>query len=45
MQYRLERILSDFLSDVFLIFFMNIELSMELYNGEKPVAQHSVDMT
>ena len=35
MQYTLERILSDFLSDGFLIFFKNIEMSMELYNGEK----------
>ena len=26
---------SDFLSDGFLIFFKNIETSMELYNGEK----------
>ena len=34
MQYTLERISSDFLSDVFLIFDMNIEMSMELYNGE-----------
>ena len=36
MQYTLEIILSDFLSDVFLIFVMNIETSMELYNGGKP---------
>ena len=35
MQYTLERILSDFLSDVFLIFFMNIEISMVLNNGKK----------
>ena len=35
MQYTLERILSDFLSNVFLIFFMNIEMSIVLYNGEK----------
>ena len=34
MQYTLERILSDFLSDGFLIFFKNIEMSMELYNRE-----------
>ena len=34
MQYTLERILWDFSSDVFLIFFMNIEISIELYNGE-----------
>ena len=45
MQYTLERILSDFLSDIFLIFFMNIEMSTELYNGEKPVAQFSGAMT
>ena len=35
MQYTLERILSDFLSDGFLIFFKNIEMSMDLYNMEK----------
>ena len=35
MQYTLERILSDFLSDGLLIFFKTIEMSMELYNGEK----------
>ena len=34
MQYTLQRISSDFLSDGFLIFFENIEMSMELYNGE-----------
>ena len=45
MQYTLERILSDFLSDGFLIFFKNIEMSMELYNEEKSVAQPSVVMT
>ena len=45
MQYTLERILSDFLSDGFLIFFKNIDMSMELYNGEKSVAQPSVVMT
>ena len=45
MQYTLERILSDFLSNVFLIFFMNIEMSIVLYNGEKPVAQPSVAVT
>ena len=44
-QYTLERILSDFLSDGFLIFFKNIEMSMELYNGEKSVAQPSFVMT
>ena len=44
-QYTLERILSDFLSDVFVIIFMNIEMSMELYNVEKPVAQPSIVMT
>ena len=41
MQYTLEIIFSDFLSDGFLIFFKNIEMSMELYNGEKSVAQPS----
>ena len=45
MQYALERILSDFLNDVFLIFFKTIEMSMELYNGEKSVAQPSFVMT
>ena len=45
MQYTLERILSDFLSDGFLIFFKNIEMSMELYNRKKSVAQPSVIMT
>ena len=45
MQYTLERILSDLLSDGFLIFFKNIEMSMELYNGEKSVAQPSFVMT
>ena len=45
MQYTLERIISDFLSDGFLIFFKNIEMSMELYNGEKSVAKPSFVMT
>ena len=45
MQYSLERILSDFLSDFFLIFLMNIEMSMVLYNGKNPVAQPSVVVT
>ena len=45
MQYTLEIILSDILSDVFLIFFMNIEMSVKLYNGVKPDAQPSVAMT
>ena len=45
MQYTLEAILSDFKSDVFLIFFMSIEMSMVLYNGKKPVAQPSVVVT
>ena len=45
MQYTIERILSDFLRNVFLIFFVNIEMSMELYDREKPVAQPSVVMT
>ena len=45
MQYTLERILSDLLSDGFLIFFKNIEMSMELYNGEKSVAQPSFVVT
>ena len=45
MRYTLEIILSEFLSDAFSIFSMNIEMSMELYNGEKPVAQPSVVMT
>ena len=45
MQYTLERILSDFLSGDFLIFFKNIEMSMELYNGKKSVVQPSVVMT
>ena len=45
MQYSLEGILSDFYTDVFLIFFMSIEMSMVLYNGEKPVAQPSVVVT
>ena len=44
-QYTLERILSDFLSDGFLIFFKNIGTSMKLYNGEKSVAQPSFVMT
>ena len=35
MQYTLESILSDFLSDGFFIFFKNIEMSIELYNGDK----------
>ena len=34
MQYTLERILSDFLSDDFLIFFKNIEMSMEFIMGK-----------
>ena len=34
MQYTLERILSDFLSNGFLIFFMYIEMSIVLYNGK-----------
>ena len=45
MQYTLEAILSDFLSDVFLIFFMSIEMSMAVYYGKKPVAQPSVVVT
>ena len=45
MQYTLERILSDFLSDGVLIFFKNIEMSMELHYGEKSVAQPSFVMT
>ena len=45
MQYTLERILSDFLSDGFLIFFMDIEMSMELYNEKKYEAQPAVVMT
>ena len=45
MRYTLEIILSESLSDAFSIFSMNIEMSMELYNGEKPVAQPSVVMT
>ena len=45
MQYTLERILSDFLSDGFLILFKTIEMSMEFYNGEKYVAQPSFVMT
>ena len=44
-QYTHEGILSDFLSDVFLIFFMSIEMSMVLCNGKKPVAQPSVVVT
>ena len=35
MQYTLEGILSDFQSDVFLIFFMSIVMSMVLYNEKK----------
>ena len=35
MQYSLEGIILDFLCDVFLIFFMSIEMSMVLYNGGK----------
>ena len=34
MQYTLERFLSEFLATVSLFFFKNIEMSMELYNGE-----------
>ena len=34
MQYTLERILSDFFSDGFLIFFKTIEMALELCNGE-----------
>ena len=45
MQYTLDAILSDFKSDVFLIVFMSIEMSMVLYNGNKPVAQPSVVVT
>ena len=45
MQYTLEGILSDFYCDVFLIFFMSIEMSMVLYNGEKTVALPSVAVT
>ena len=45
MQYTLEGIFSDFLSDSFFFVFKNIEMSMELYNGEKSVAQPSVVMT
>ena len=44
MQYTFGKILSDFLSDGFLIFFKNIEMSIELYNGGKSVAQPSVVM-
>ena len=44
MQYKLGRILSDFLRDIYLIFFMNIKMSMELYDGKK-VAKPSVVMT
>ena len=35
MQYTLEGILLDFYSDVFLISFMSIEMSMVLYNEKK----------
>ena len=45
MQYTLERILPDLLSDGLLIFFKNIEMSMELYYGEKSVAQPSFATT
>ena len=45
MQYTLQRILSEFLSDVFLIFFKTFEMSMNIYNGEKSVAQPSFVMT
>ena len=45
MEYTLEGILLDFLNGVSSIFFMNIEMSTELYNGEKPAAQPSVVMT
>ena len=45
MQYTLERILSDFLSDGFLIFFKDIEISMELYNEKKSEAQPAVVVT
>ena len=45
MQYTLERILLDFSSDVFLIVFMSIEMSMVLYNGEKHVALPLVVVT
>ena len=45
MQYTLWANFIKFLSDVFLIFFMIIEMSMELHNEEKPVAEPSVVMT
>ena len=45
MHYTLERISSDFLSDVFSIISFNIEMSMEHYSGETPIAQPSVVMT
>ena len=45
MQYTLERILSDYLNDGFLIFFKDIEMSMELYNEKKSEAQPSVVVT
>ena len=45
MQYTLEGILLDFKCDVFLIFFMSIEMSMVLYNGKNPVALPAVVVT
>ena len=41
MQYTLEGILSDFQSDVFLIFFMSIVMSMVLYNEKNCSAAFS----
>ena len=45
MQYTLVENFIRFLSDVFLNFFMDIEMSMVLNNGKKPVAQPSVVVT
>ena len=45
MQCALARILSDFLRDVFLILFINVNMSMELFNGENPIAPPSVLIT